>query len=517
MYTLAMTAGEDKDLILIVRINLDTEYMYFSDTTNQITLSGTVFDGKVISKNSISEATKDVDVTLGGTIGQVGSWRLSLARYTSYTNGATTFDDFFNDFAPATSKPVLTSKTVDVGVVWAGATLTSEITWLYQFYIENYDWTTSALNLECIEYDELVSTQVPYYVLQNEFDNGISYFTNASEDSYGQAIPIVYGDFTNVDLSYTKIQLVPTVRIDKKDSIFLISSHILHTVNPVTSVYRYLENAGTVLALLGVSSSIANTRAGHKITLDSDGSLVYGTLYLQPKLHTNYVNTDGDAWDYTEGGTNKEYAFDDSSTSYCELIPNREFAVKMGTSLSQSELGVLGGWSTANDVGMYIEYDTTDTAYPRVKYYHPTMGVNSGYSPLVAEPGAVNGTGLTINYYIGNGTGVNVDWSTYPKKHESGIPWTIDELQVLQFHIQNKATSTGNLRIKNIVFRLFNISVTGTDNKIIVTGGDPLTQIIRSRTNYAQRAGLLPIKFTGTIDTNIYAYCKGMMYESWID
>ena len=27
-----MVAGEDKDLILIVRINLDTEYMYFSDT-----------------------------------------------------------------------------------------------------------------------------------------------------------------------------------------------------------------------------------------------------------------------------------------------------------------------------------------------------------------------------------------------------------------------------------------------------------------------------------------------------
>ena len=514
MLTMNQTPGTDSTAIWIVRINLDADgYLYFADTEDKITLSGVDFDGKVIFKDSLSEIEKLVDASLGGSIGQVGNFGFALSRYTGYTGIA----NFMNDLYPATSKPLLTSKTVDVGICWDGATLTSQITWLQQFYVEDYSFVTNRMDAFCIEYDELSGKDLPPFVIQDSFDDGISYFTNAPDESKGQPIPIVYGDFTDVDLRYTKYQLVPTVRIDKRDSSFLVSSHILNATNLVSALYRYLENAGTVMTLLGASSSLTNTRAGHRINLDSNGSLIYGNLDLQPKIYTNYFNPDGDSWDYTEGGTNKEYSFDGDSATYCELAPDREYAVKLGTNLSQSELGVLGGWGSNEEIELYIQYDTTDQAYPVVKYYHPTMGVNSGYSPLKAEPGAVTGTGLSINYYIGNGEGINVTWSSDPKKHEDGVPWTIDELQVLQFHIQNKATSTGSLRIKNIVLRFYKIAVTGTDNKIIISGADPLTQIIRSRTNYAQRAGLQPIKFTGVIDTNMFALVKGLMYEGWID
>lgn len=522
MLTMNQTVGKDKDAIWVVRINLDAGgYLYFADVNDKVTLSSIDFDGKVIFKDSLSEIEKLVDVTQGGSIGQVGNFGFAVARHTSYTG----VSNFFNDFYPATSKPLLTSKTIEVGIVWSGATLTSQITWFAQYYIEDYSFQTNRMDAFCIEYDELSGRELPPFVVQKEFDDGISYYSEAPDESYGSTIPIVYGDFSTVNLEYSQFNLAPTLRVHKRDNKYLASCHILHTKYLINSLFRYLQGAETVMWLFGTTTSAGNTRAGHYIQLDSNGSYIYGQLYLQPKVYTDYYNPDGDSWTYTEGGTNKEYAFDDDSTTYCELAPNREFAVKLGSNLTESELGILSTYNypTNQDyIQMVVLYDTTDAANPIVKYYHPTMGVNSGYSPLSADPGSVNGTGLKIEYNFANGSGIENDtagdniptnWDADPKKHSPGVPWTIDELQQLQFHVQNKNTSTGNLRIKNIYFIFQYIAVSGTKNIIFVPTG-LLDQYIAAKTG-KYRTG--QESFKGELNTNIFAYAKGMMFDYWVD
>lgn len=497
MITLSQTAGEDKDLILIVRINLDTEYMYFSDTVDQITLSGIAFDGKVISKNSISEATKDVDVTSGGTIGQVGNWNLSLARYTSYNNGTTTFDDFFNDFAPATSKPLLTSKTVDVGVVWTGATTTAEITWLYQFYIESYDWTTYSLNLGCIEYDELVATQLPYYVVQKENDNGISYFPDAPDANYGLPIPLMFGDFAYTALEYEMYRLAPTVQISGGYK-FIASSHICKYVEPASYLFEYLNPIKTVMRLSSASGTNINSRAGHIIDLANETAPVYGKLYVILR-----------SW--LSGGTDINNALDNDINTYGTLNVSTTAKLKFAGNLSEDQLGQLDGDVTVGQCKFNIIWEALSTVSGLLRLYHPDF-INNPLGGYHALSKTVTGSALqTTAYDFGLG---NFMWSSIPAKQTSTPAWSAKELDFVEFHIINNATSAQ--------MKIYHCYLEFTD---VLKYGRPKTDGLRTRDNTGERNYISPrrpikslLKYTELVDeTQIFCYAKGYMYDYWID
>mgnify|MGYP001562473371 CR=1 FL=1 len=514
MLIMNMNPEEDQELVLIVRINLDTEYMYFSDTENQIVLSGTAFNGKVISKNSIGEATKDVDVTQGGTIGQVGNWELSLARYTSYVGTVTTFDDFFNDFAPATSKPLLTSKTVDVGVVWGGAVDSTEITWLYQFYIENYDWTTYSLNLGCIEYDELVAKQLPYYVIQKEKDNGISYFINAPEESYGQTIPIVYGDLATLDLSYSNFRLAPCLRVDKDSFKYIISSHINHTIYSEKNLWKYIDAVGNMMKLTGVTSLQSNTRAGFVTALNSDGSTITGELKIQPRLYL----ANGSGWTYGTSATDPRSAFDNDPVTYCDLYNNSEIAFQLSTKAINSDIGILSG-DSQSDIEFVALFDVlTGSNTVKLKYWHSTVDtINRGYSPLEASA-VYSGADNTINYWMASGSGID-NWASSKKKWVIGIPWAIEELQQLEFHLLN--IGSYHIRIKNCYLFLKNIVVYQTS--VPATGSIPFSisdiMMTASLRNWLKAKPMNKLDKPNSYmsNDNISCYVKGYMYENWID
>ena len=279
MLTMAMTPGSESSIIWIIRIDMDGSYMYFSTEYDKLTLDGIDFDGKVIDYPGDMEEGVVGNAVDGGNIGIVSNFTFSIKRYTDYSGAS----NFINDFYPATSKPLLTAKTVDVGITWRGATTLSQITWLKQYYIQDPKFLRNKIECFCVEFDELAGKQLPYYTIQNDKNNGISYFTDAPEESYGQAIPIIFGDFTTptTDLIYLSYRATPAIRISQTDNNYIVCSHICETVaSPFAWAYRFIEEAKTLMTLTGTTSSVTNTRAGHRISLSTDGTPVLGSIYL---------------------------------------------------------------------------------------------------------------------------------------------------------------------------------------------------------------------------------------------
>ena len=472
MLTMNMTVGKDTAAIWIVRINLDADgYLYFADVNDKVTLSAIDFDGKVIFKDSLSEIEKYVDVSFGGSIGQVGNFGFSVARHTSYTG----VSNFFNDLYPATSKPLLTSKTVDVGIVWSGATLTTEITWLHQFYVEDYSFQTNRLDMFCIEYDELQGKDLPPFVLQEDFNDGISYYTNASDDFYGQAIPIIYGDFTTRNLEYEQFNFVPTVAISKGTS-YKIACHICHTVEASSYLYEYLEPVETVMQLSVASPTAVNTRAGHNITLAARAENVKGRLMLMPR-------------GYISGGSDYANAIDTDAVTYATLDANDTMKWQVNAKLSDAQFGIFS--FSQFDSSLMILWDSSGG---NVDFQVKAWDLPTAAFLFRVASGSVSGTGNTITFGFGDGN-----------------YFTPTALENTEFHILNLVTSAASMQIKHLYFDFQNLTKYELERKGISTIRNYATG------NRNPQLVLKRAEVKNYIESGVYAYVKGMMADSWID
>ena len=492
MLTMNMTVGAEKDIIWVYKIDMDTSFLYFSTEWDKITLDAVDFDGKVILKDSISTMEEGIvgDGINGGNISIVSNHSFSIARYNTYTGTA----NFFNDFYPQTSKPLLTAKDVHVGICWRGATTLAEITWIKKYKIQEVKTYYNKIDCFCVEEDELSATQLPPYVIQNKFDNGISYFSTLPDDRTGQIIPIVYGDFSSLDLAYENYSVVPTVPLIGND--YLIASHICHTVDASNQVYMYKNKVETLMEISAGSPTNANSRAGHRLTMTSRGEKLTGKIKIIPR---GYLGT-------PYGGTDLANAIDKSSTSYATISPNTIAAFKFGTDFSRNELGEFSGILGENI--LKVLWDANGGSVDlQIKYYHPQMGSNSGYSSLVLSA-TRSGTGYTENYEFGQG---NYDYGSNPKKFTDTAEWDEEELQVLHFDILNLVTSAGSMRVKHLYFDLQNLSVYFTPK-----GASLLRDNASGGRGTPEQ--MARQKLRNYIDENeIYASVKGYIYDGWID
>ena len=511
MLTMNMTIGAEADVIWIVRIDMDGSYLYFSTEFDKITLSSIDFDGKVILRDGISDMVNGVidNAINGGTISIVPNFSFSIVRYNDYSGAS----NFFNDFYPATGKPLLTSKTVDVGIIWRGATTTSEITWLNQYYIQQPTVSHNRIDCFCVGYDELSTTDLPPYTVQDINDNGISYFPNAPDDSMGKPIPIVYGNLALYGFSSSIYRLAPGIKVDKTDANYLFSSHICNAVNPIQIASQYLEDAKVMMSLVGDTTTSTNTRRGSLLSLNTDGSAIKGFLSIQPNKYT--VEETYESWSATNKlsdsvgfpGYGPANAYDSDAATYTLMSPDTEMAVMLDYPLSQASLGVLGPADSDCQFRVLYEGDTASDADMRVRYYHPTAGGSPGYSPKVAtESGHAEST---INYYFGSGNGVD-DFSSYQRKYVASVPWTIEELMGVQFHIEVQSGSAGAARIKNCYFYFSNIQVVLTKKQVNTTAYVDYY----SKTFYGKAAYQKLENPINTLQTNIFAYIKGYMFDA---
>lgn len=493
MRTLAMSAGQENQIVWVIRINMDDgTYVYFADSA--ITLSGITFSGSIISYGSMSEFGSDTDVLLGGGIGSMDHFSFALSRYTVYNDGVNTLQSFFNDWYPATGKPVLTSKEIDLGLTWNTATNINQVTWLKNYRVSDYSYNTGNAFINCIEPDELSGVQIPRYKTQNKTDNGISYTTETETEKIGLTIPVLYGDFASLNLEYEKYRLAPTIQFNSNND-FKICSHICHTVDAANKLYMYVDKVETMMGLAATSPTNINTRAGHRILLNSRGSIITGDIKIIPRAYLPFPY----------GGTDLDKAIDKDANTYGVINVNTTAAFKFGTDFTLSELGEFSGVLNENILKVLWDSNGGNVNF-QIKYYHPQMGVNSGYSSLVLSASR-NGTGFTENYEFGEG---NYNYALNPKKFGDYPGWDPQELQVIHFDILNLATSTGTMRIKHLYFQLDNLSIYFTPQVVSAmreSGGR----------KYPGQSSIKSVLKDYLSENKIFAYAKGYIYDNWID
>ena len=297
-----MTAGVDNEIVWLIRITRDNTTWKFA--TKDITLSSNLWDGKALAINnnrySIGEFGKTINVPYRSMIGDISSISFSFIRY-----GANTFiNDFFNEFFPATSGVVLIATNVEVGIVWDGATSENDITWLYEYNIDTYQYDDVIINLNCTEGIDYQYSNIPYYKIQKEYDNGVSYFTNAPEENYTLSIPIVYGDYTltaNEGITRNIVSsLAKTLIIDQTTFKAIIASHecssnadvyqyayslrVKHSVDS----FDFQTTPGTPIQTSAKTTSYAGTTF---TLLEDDLGTITGGLVIYPKLKGVFSDT----------------------------------------------------------------------------------------------------------------------------------------------------------------------------------------------------------------------------------
>jgi hypothetical protein len=448
-----MTADEDNKVIWFIRVTLDTFTIRACDNEfSDLVLSGNTWKHDVIKFNSISEINENIDVENGGNVGLLTNFEFEISRKVNDSN----LTDFFNSLAPATSKPYITSRIVEVGVAWDTANLIDEtdITWFHEFYIEDYSYDYSSMRLFCIEFAELESKELPPYKIQKDYDDAISYYEDAVDGSYEQTIPIIYGDYTTLNLEYSQFSLAPAIRVDSFDNWFKISCHKMHTIDPNNYLYRYMDNLETVMKLKGATTANENGYKGHLVKASIDGTIIYGEIILQPK--TASIAELGTTVGYSNVSVNQNI-LDNDSTTYDTIATSSVTSILLGTNLSTSEMGINSG--QRNDVSFNVVWSSDDanTQDIRVLYYHPDsiQGSIAGFSSLFTDD-STNGTIKTTNFFFGDG---NYDYGTNPTKWIDTADWSIEELQRILYVIVNLNTSSTFIRIYNVYLKMDNIRV----------------------------------------------------------
>jgi hypothetical protein len=204
-----------------VKITRGTSVWKFA--SQDITLSTNLWDGKALAINdnrfSLNEIGKRINIPSGGTIGEISTVTFSFIRY-----GANTFiNAFFNEFYPATSGLIIVAMDVEVGMVWDSSTSEDDITWLYKYNIEDYSYSDNQIDLVCSEFSDFEYFNLPYYRVQTEYDNGVSYFPDASNEAISKNLPIIYGRADNFDIVPWVWGCSPVVRVSKNK--FIIATH----------------------------------------------------------------------------------------------------------------------------------------------------------------------------------------------------------------------------------------------------------------------------------------------------
>lgn len=452
MITLNQTAGDNNETIWVLKINTSTPILV---STKALSISDAdenaiIYDGQALNRNNyLSELSFGSNVISGGGTGSVTSFGFSISRYVNNTS----LDGFFEEFYPVGTE-YLTSKIVDLGVVWSGATLDTDITWLFRGRIIDYSYEQRQLNLTVFQESEISNKEVPYYVIQKDFDNEISYFANAPEDSYGVSIPIAYGDLTTgaqilgyIDTRLDYGNLCPCIKTSKTKNAYIVTSHKCHTVsadnvlwgNVDAVVYFYIPNLSTYMAVYNRDDSAdAYTNNIVRYTFDTQYTRGVDNLkgFCRIKLTADSKDSDVDI----------DLVADNDVTNYAEIDNNEVCALKMADTASTSDIGFLSNLNTT-DVQIFFDCsnDGSGTYNLEITYKNYTQTSSSG---------SVGSTSVSTETAIG----YEIGQITTAKKDAEA--WTIEELTSLDYLITNKSGSAGQkIRVYYAFIQLDNIFV----------------------------------------------------------
>lgn len=407
----------------------------------------------------IGNVSKQVDITLGGSIGSLESFDFSIANFSDY---------FIDDFYPNNGEPDLSGAKVELYVVWDNLTYTTEddMLLLNVYYVnENYN-ENNKMTFFSIEYSDLEGSELPRYSIQKEYDDGISYFPYADDSVVGTPIPIVYGSF-NVwqpvpnhagDLREEYV-LTPAILVNNANLQFVVSSHICKTdswnshgkTGDTNVVFKYLKGFNTYMLCFKSGESASannNTWNGYTFIFMYTVSRLYGDLLVNFKQISAYT-----------AQTDVEDSIDTDPLTYSqidrfEITATNKLAVNIPGKESTANVGWLGSQAGDILVVFAIKLEDDSSGNYRIGERNNTLP-----TPANSETPTSNMSGSTVIEKTSDISGVT------SIKKDAVLPWTIEELSNLEYYIVNYGADTVGKKI-NVYYgflKMININVTGFD------------------------------------------------------
>ena len=430
MKTLAMTAGNDNAAIWVVKIFDGTNTYRFA--SKAITLSSNLYDGNALSRvnnqNSLDMFGRQIDLINDGVLGENIQVTFSIKNNASNS----LIDGFQDEFYPATSGKIIIMQEVSIGVVWEGATTEAEITWLENLGCVDFSNDHSNIYLACTDISDKELFPLPYYKVQNEYDNKISYFPNAGENNIGALIPIVYGDFTIQNRAQRIFNLSPCVLVDPTSDKFIIASHEFETTSlslveaSQYALFSYLDGFKTFIRLSRASGTTAVNTIVHTISMQSTGGIVYGDIII-PFSSSGAYNI-----------KTVENIIDQDDTTYLQLDDTEETDLKLvdfdGGNLDLYQLRNFDAYCPI-EITFRLSSDNANDRYYLINYWNTRVGADPGTAGGNTGSFLLN-TGATITEY-------NYDMKSDNTAKNGGLPWTLKELAEIEFTLQNVSGTAG--------------------------------------------------------------------------
>lgn len=435
--TLGMTAGADNDAIWCVRVTLDSSIIYYA--TRTISLDNTYL-GNVLLKNSVAgyEDMNNSALT-GGGIGQLGSFEFTITNFSG---------TFIDDFYPTASKPYFCGRKVELGVVWSTATLDSQITWLFEGYVDGFAYTPAGITVTVYERSELDLIELPPYKTQKDISDVISYCEGLDEEDLGIPIPIVYGKFTALSPEYKLWSLAPCILRNKT---YFTYQWACHKCNATTNdsgaawatggevMYKYIQSCDTIMALIPDTGLLVNDHRASFVDLlastRASGEWIYGKLWLHPDMPGSVSEVNDLSAMYDREAT---------ITTSTEVADTSQVAVKISKPLTDAETGVTGTGASANadDWQMWVTWQkkTAGTGQIKMRYYDP---IGAAYSTTNSQPTTTN-------------TGSNWEVDSFDM---GGDDFDSADILANEYVIENISGSSAAINIARIWFERNNLVV----------------------------------------------------------
>ncbi len=445
MISFNMTAGNDNAIIWVIELELSTGNLYFCSGINTASVSldtGSemrVYANK-LQRNSLSLYPQSIPAESAGGIGSRNGFQFVLAAYGGYDQ---------NDFYPATGSPDVLMSNCRLGWIWSGATDTSDITWLFDGQVENFEAKPDGLYFDVTESNLLEIGTLPPYKVQKDFDDNFTYFPNAPEEVYGLPIPIVYGAFDSLDAGRGKYRLAPALIVDEERQTFLASCHkcdyTYYDAETDYAAFQYLAGSESYIRLVPTTGSGGNGFNGH-----------YVNLVPASARNGVWVNGNVTLWKMLSGAitdvTNIKYLQEKNYNDDILLADTKKLGIQFVSDFDKN----FGSPNIAlSDIELVILWKTTSVGETRsisIKFYNYIKSGGSGYTTAVGADTQNDNTSYKYTYYqIGNVT---------DGKSDTKLPWSWDELMGLQWVIENTsgvAHDSGDVAIKNIYLKVNNV------------------------------------------------------------
>ena len=498
------------------RVLEETTYL----ATQDLTLDNT-YDGQVLELNDrLSNIDEFMDVQSSGSIGGVSSYTFTAARYTSNTK----FDGFFEEFYPAFDGGTLISRDCEIGVVWNTASTDTEITWLMRGRIVDYRYEPRKLIITILQSTEIDTRPVPFYTVQKDFDNEVSYFIKAPDENYGLTIPIVYGARSTWLPLVWDFKLSPCVLVDKEKMTFMICSHKVSATSTGTTgthsktltgsnVFKYIDGLDTYMACYKPSGNgSANSNTDIRSTISMFDSISAGNNllgWIETRLTTPSSYSD----------VVQENMLNLDTTDFVEIDSSEVVAAKLAGSVSTSDAGYLSLAAADVSIGFLTRSNETSPAGDRLY----EVGFNN--LTLSTPPNL----SITNDTFTGGITAANLEHefgANSTNKKEASFPWTIEEVTNLDFFIENDDVNAGDvLRVQYGSVHLFNIEVVAFLKKLPAGVMQGASMAAASQAGfvrhiiekYSGRKPPEPERLDRSAVDNSFVRVDGREYGRWID